>query len=116
MDRRKQLKQMYKRMRPDMGIFMIRSTTTGKVYLEATPNLKSSMNAGVFKLKMGMHRSRELQQDWKRYGEHDFSVQVLDTLEYAADESISDYADELADLRAIWMDKLSGEGAEFYDA
>lgn len=115
MSRRKQLKQMYKRMRPDMGIFMIRSRTTGKVYLEEAPDLKSAMNAGVFKLKSGMHRNRELQQDWNRLGERDFAVEVLDTLEYGPDESKSDYATELAELRAMWTDKLSDDGKEFYD-
>ncbi len=42
MDKRKELKERYKRMKPDMGgIFMICSKVDNKCYIEATQDLKS---------------------------------------------------------------------------
>lgn len=113
--RRKQLKQEYKRVRPDMGVFMIRSNATGKVFVEQAQDLRSAMNANRFRLNAGLHRNRELQRDWQQYGEGDFTVAVLDTLEYAREESKTDYTDDLLELRAIWMGNLARDGTTFYN-
>ena len=48
MDRKKELKQQYKMMKPAMGIFTIRSKSRNKCYLEATPNLTGAINGAKF--------------------------------------------------------------------
>lgn len=97
-----------------MGVFVIRSTTAGKVYVEQAHDMQSAMNANRFKLNAGLHRNAELQRDWREYGEGDFTFAVLDTLEYSKDETKTDYSDDLLELREIWMDKLAKEGTDFY--
>jgi|GEM_PF-2867128 len=44
MDRRKELKEQYKRMKPEMGVFLIKSLTDKRYYLEAVSNLKGAVN------------------------------------------------------------------------
>ena len=112
--RRKQLKEQYKQARPDMGVFVIRSKTTGKVYVEAAKDLRGAMNGSTFKLSAGMHRNRELQRDWQRYGADDFLVEVLDKLPYSKDETKTDYDDDLAELRDMWVDKLRHDATQLY--
>ncbi|NLV91706.1 MAG: GIY-YIG nuclease family protein [Firmicutes bacterium] len=114
MDRRKQLKAQYREMKPDMGVFMIRSKANEKHYLEETQDLKSAINATKFKLKAGIHPHRELQQDWTRYGEDNFSIEILDQLEYAEDESKTDYSKDLQELRLLWEEKLAKQNITFY--
>ena len=60
-DRKKELKQLYKQMKPEMGIFIIRALDDGRCYLQATPNLKGTINATKFKLDAGRHPHRELE-------------------------------------------------------
>ncbi len=36
MDRRKELKEKYKLMKPDMGVFVIKNNLNNKCYVEAT--------------------------------------------------------------------------------
>lgn len=114
MDRRKELKEQYKQMKTEMGVFLIRSKTGNKGYIEATPNLKGKMNGTRFKLVGGGHPNLELQKDWGKHGEANFTVEVLEVLEYDKDEAKTDYSDELALLQMIWEEKLAKEGMEFY--
>lgn len=114
MDRRKQLKEEYKQLRPDMGIFIIRSNFGNKCFLEATNNLKGKMNGTIFQLKFGSHINKELQKDWNEHRSDSFTIEILEKLEYDKDESKKDYSDELEILKAIWEEKLMKEDIEFY--
>lgn len=114
MDRKKELKQWYKQMKPDMGIFIIRCKLNNKCYIKATHDLRGVMNGTKVRLGANMHPCRELQKEWKEYGEENFVVEILEHLEYDKDETKTDYKDELALLHMIWEEKLIKEGLEFY--
>lgn len=114
MDRKKELKELYKQMKPDMGVFIIHSDFSNKCYIESTSNIKSALNSTKFKLEAGIHPNRELQKDWKEYGEEKFTIEVLEKLKYDKDESKTDYSEELAILKMVWEEKLLQKGMEFY--
>jgi len=114
MDRRRELKREYKESKPDMGVFMIRSKSTGKTYIESTRNLKGSINRARFTLNLGSHMHRELQHDWKVKGEADFEMDILEILDYKEDKPEADYTDELELLRSMWQERLVGEGFVLY--
>jgi len=48
MDRKKELKEMYKHRKTDMGIFIIKSNVNNKCYLEVTQDLKGTINSTKF--------------------------------------------------------------------
>ena len=50
MDRKKELKEKYKMMKPEMGLFIIKSKLENKCHIEVSQNLKGSINGTVFKL------------------------------------------------------------------
>lgn len=107
MDRKKELKELYKQMKTDMGIFIIQSKTNDKYYLETTQNLKGKINSTKFQLDLGSFRNNELlQEDWKKCGSESFEIKVLDNLEYDKDESKLDYSEELEIMKTIWEEKL----------
>lgn len=114
MDRKKELKLQYKQMRPQMGIFVIRSDFANKCYIEATQNLKGTINSTKFKLGAGAHMNKELQQDWNKFGEENFIIEILENLEYDKDESKTDYREELALLQMIWEEKMAKENMKLY--
>lgn len=114
MDRKKELKEMYKNMKTDMGLFIIKSNFNDMYYIEGTKDLKGTINSTKFKLDFGNHPNKELQQQWKDQGESGFTIEILDKLEYDKDESKVDYTEELNILTMIWEEKLSKKGMEFY--
>lgn len=115
MDRRKELKEQYKQMKPDMGVFAIKTKTGSKYYIEAAPNLKGAINRNKFQLGTGSHPNRELQKEWKSLGEDGFAIEILEKLEYDKDESKSDYSEELELLRMIWEEKFIKEHMKAYE-
>lgn len=114
MDRKKELKEWYKNMKPDMGIFMIRCKENNKCYIQATHDLKGVINGAKVRLGSGMHPYRELQKEWNEFGEDNFVIEILEKLEHDKDETKTDYKDDLALLQMIWEEKLAKEGMEFY--
>jgi hypothetical protein len=114
MDRKKELKEQYKQMKPDMGIFIIRSKFNDKCYIEATQNVRATLNGTHFKLEAGNHPNRELQKEWKEHGKENFIIEVLEKLEYDKDEIKTDYSDDLALLLMEWEEKFAQENLKFY--
>jgi hypothetical protein len=110
LERKRELKEQYKQMKPDMGLFIIKAKDSGRYHLEGTQNLKGKMNSLLFQLKMGSSYYKELQKDWKEKGEDNFIVEIVEKLEYDKDdEAKTDYTDELELLKMIWQDKLPGK-------
>ena len=114
MDRKKELKLQYKQMKPQMGIFIIRSKVNNKCCLQTTQDLRGVINGARVRLEGGFHPNRELQKERKEYGAESFTIEILEHLEYDKDESKTDYSDELAILQMIWAEKLAKENMEFY--
>lgn len=114
MDRKKELKQQYKQMKPDMGIFIIRCNEEKKCHIQTAQDLKGVMNGALARLGGGFHPNQELVKDWKEKGQGAFSMEILEHLAYDKDESKTDYSEELAILEMIWQEKLTKEGYTFY--
>ena len=93
-------------MKPEMGVFAIASKTGGHCYLYAAADLKALMNRYRFQLHAGSHPNLELQAQWNKKGGADFSIEILERLDYDKDESKTDYAEELELLYSIWEEKL----------
>jgi len=107
--RKKKLLMEYKNRKTEMGIFVFECTHTGKQYIGYTNDTKSTINSNRFKLGSGMHSIKNLQNDWKNYGESNFSIRVLEVLPYDKDDTTkTDYKVELEILRDKWISKLEG--------
>lgn len=108
MDRKKELKEKYKQMKPEMGVYVVRCNLNGKCYIGATKNLKGKINSTKFSLELGSHPNKELQKEMQSFGKDAFVIEILDTLEYDKDEIKTDYAEDLETLKEIWKEKING--------
>lgn len=97
-----------------MGIFWIRSKRSNKAFLETAQNVKGMMNRVAFQLNASIHPNEELQKEWREFGEEQFTVEILEELEYDKDETKTDYSEELAMMKYIWEEKIAKEGIELY--
>lgn len=113
MDRKKELKMQYKEMKTEGGVYQIRNTKNQKVFVTATPNLKT-INGRRFMLREGSHNNRQLQEEWNRYGEDAFVFEVLEVLEEKQD-GYFDKTEELEKLEEKWMEKLQPFGERGYN-
>lgn len=114
MNRRKELLEIYKQMKPDMGIMRIMNLESNQCYLEVTQNLKAKINSRKFQLESNNHPNLELQKEWNEFGESKFKIEILETLKYDKDEAKTDYSEELAILQMEWEEKLISDNVKFY--
>ncbi len=112
---RKALIREYKADRRPMGVFQVRNTLSGKVFLGSTVDLPSMLNRQRAQLQMGAHPNRPLQADWRAHGADAFAFEVLDTLT-PSDEAGYDPAADLRTLEAMWLAKVAPFGERGYNA
>ncbi|MFZ7120841.1 MAG: DUF2087 domain-containing protein [Eubacteriaceae bacterium] len=113
MERKKQLKQQYKDTKIEAGVYQITNISNKKVLIVATPNVKT-INGRLMELRGGMHRNKELQDDWNKYGENSFEFDILEILKEPK-EGFFDKKDELKKLELKWLNKLLPYGENGYN-
>lgn len=105
---------MYKQNRPDMGVYQIRNTANGKIYVGISQNLEGTRNSRLFQLRMGkVVFSRELQKDLNEFGAESFEFSVLSVLD--TPEPGDTIEQSLAALAVQWLEKLQPFGERGYN-
>ena len=89
-----------------MGIYQIRNTNNGKLFLGSAKDLRGIINSNKFQLKgMAFIGTRNLQKDFSEVGEEGFAFEIVDYLN-PGEETSRDYTAELKTLEALWLEKL----------
>lgn len=110
MDRKKELRRQYDEMKKEGGIYQIKNTVNQKVFLVATPNLKT-MNGRFIELQRGGHRNKALQEDFNKYGESSFISEVLESI----DQKDEDFDNKLKKAEEKWLEKIKPYGEKGYN-
>jgi hypothetical protein len=110
MDKKKELKEQYKNMKKDMGIFSIKNDSLKKVFIEGTNDLKGTMNGSLFKLDMNSHPNKELQKIWLEIGKDNFIVEIEDMVPHNDEFNDQMYKEELEIKKLIITEKYENEG------
>ena len=110
----KRRKREYKEGRRESGVFQIRNTASGKVFVASGLDLPGVMNRHRFELTKGSHMNARLQADWDELGGEGFAFEVLDQLgEVGGTEA--ELRGELAFLEELWLDRLKPFGERGYN-
>lgn len=112
---KKDIKREYKEREIPSGVFQIKNTVNGKVFLGSSLNLDGVLNSQSFKLANGSHSNRELQQDWKRLGADKFVLEILEEVQEPENAGSFNLKDELTLLEMIWLEKLQPFGDNGYN-
>lgn len=113
MKTRKELKEAYKQMKLRMGIFQIRNTSNGKIFLGSSTDLRAVWNSQHLQLELGSHPNTALQQDWKRFGPEHFEFEILEETE-PPEGALTDPRRELKALLALYLESLQPYGEKGY--
>lgn len=89
------------------GIYKITSSTTNKSYIGASKNIASRLQKHFSELRHNRHRTKELQNDYNKYGYDDFVYECIEKtndnlLEKEKDYQINEGIDKL------YNEKISG--------
>lgn len=114
MKARDELKREYKERKKPAGVFQIKNTRNGKVFLGSSLNLEGPLNRHRFELQMGSHRARELQKDWNEHGPEAFVFEILEEVRIR-DIPHFDLSEELLLLEQIWIESLKPFGEQGYN-
>jgi len=112
MDRR-ELKRQAMEIKTEAGVYQIKNHRNGKLFVEATRNLKT-LNGQRFQLEMGSYRIKQLQEEWNQFGPAAFTFDVLEVLK-KPETGYFDEKDELAKLKARWIERLQPFGEKGYN-
>ncbi|MED0675927.1 DUF2087 domain-containing protein [Aneurinibacillus thermoaerophilus] len=113
MERKKELKRLYKEWKPQAGVYQIKNTKNQKIFIDSTMNLKT-INGKKFALNLGGHVNKSLQEDWNRFGEEAFVFEVLETLK-VKENGYFNAKDALKKLKQKWLDTLQPYGERGYN-
>jgi len=111
---KKQLTKDYKLQKHPAGVYAVHNKVDNKSYIGIDKNLPAVLRRFDFTLKMGSFPFQELIDDYKRLGEKNFEIKVLDELELK-DETEQEIDRELKTLEEMWVEKLKQEGVKFYN-
>jgi group I intron endonuclease len=105
MNANKQLKEAYKLKKFKIGVFQIRNTINGKIFVGSSVNLDAIWNRIKAELKLAGHRNEKLQQEWALYGEENFLFEILYEIEQKDSDKL-DYNKEAKKLEAMFIEEL----------
>lgn len=113
MNRKQELKMLYKETKTEAGIYQIKNVRNGKVLIESTRNLKT-INGKKFTMQQGNHSNPLLQKELREYGADAFEFEVLEVLK-PKDDPYFDLPDALAKLENKWLEQVQPYGERGYN-
>lgn len=105
MDRKKELKLTYKQTPLPMGVYQIKNTLNGKIFVGSSMNLPGIFNRHRFQLNAASHPNKDLQEDWKQHGSAAFTCEVLETLK-SEDILEENWSKTILALEDKWLSNL----------
>lgn len=94
----------FKDRKVEAGIFAIRCTASGAIWLGQAPDIATVKTRHWFSLRLGSHSNRALQAAWHAAGEADMLFEVIELLP-DEDDAIA-RASQLRDALRRWRNQL----------
>ena len=112
---RAELRRRYKETPRQAGIFQVKNTKTGRIFLGSSTNLHGPLNRIRFQLSVGSFDNPSLQNDWNQFGPDAFLFEIVEVVKPSDDPAFC-LEDELTLLEQIWLEKLRPLGEPGYSS
>ena len=113
MAEKKELRRQFEEVPIEAGVYEVQSMENKKIFIGKTPNLKT-LNGMKHILNMGANNNKELQADWKHFGQEAFTFTVLEVLEKSEDPSFNEKK-ALEQLEEKWLNEKQPFGENGYN-
>ena len=104
---RKELVRQYKELKVQAGIYAVRCTASGRVWVGPSRNLRATKNGLWSGLRAGMHRETSLQAEWNAHGEEAFGYDAVEVLD--EDVHALNVFGVLKEKKSKWVAELNAE-------
>jgi hypothetical protein len=104
---RKELVRQYKEIKVEAGVYAVRCTASGRVWVGPSRNLRATKNGLWSGLQAGFHRETSLQAEWNALGEEAFEYEALEVL--AEDVHPVNVFGVLKEMKSKWVAQLNAE-------
>lgn len=112
MDNRKELKRLYKSRPAVGGVYCVKCSRNGRVWIKATKNMAGQLNSFRFSLSNGLCPSPELRTEWCKYGNESLTFTVLEELEKNETQTNAQFLNDIAALLEMWQEKQEQHSLE----
>jgi hypothetical protein len=109
---KKELKNEYKQMKFQIGVFQIKNQINNKVMLDSSVNITAKCNRHRIELNLGSHINKDLQKDWIIHGEDNFTFEILSELKHKEN---NDDLKEVTLLEKMMAEEFETNGILFYN-
>ncbi len=106
---RKKITEAYKARRAIGGVFAVKNSANGKSLVQYTTDIQGSRNRFEFSQATGGCAFKPLQEDYKKFDNKVFSLEVLEQLEQKEGQSDESFTD---DIKALYNMLIEGMGSE----
>lgn len=110
-----QLRREYKEARQDAGVYQIKNTVTGRIFIGSSVNVHARINrhkAGF--AFIDSHENPRILPDLRAHGKDSFVFEVLEILDGEYDSAAA-LRDDLKILEEMWLEKLQPFGDNGYN-
>lgn len=105
MDRRKELKNLYKSRTIVGGVYRISCSGNGRIWIKSTKDLQEQQNRFRFFISGNYCPEPGMRAEWKQYGAESFSLTVLEELKKGETQTEAEFAKDIETLYEIWVQK-----------
>jgi len=101
--RKKELARAYKERKAKPGIFAVRCTASGQVWVGKAPEPEKKRTALWFQLETGGFPNKDMQAAWNTHGKESFAFEILEEIEDENEQMIPVLVKE---REKHWREKL----------
>lgn len=104
-----ELRDDYKNRTMIGGVFCIKCTSTGRMWLKSTKDMNGQRNKFEFFVKTNSCPEPRMHTEWNMYGAAAFSFVVLEELEKGETQTEQEFSKDIDLLLEIWKEKQNHE-------
>lgn len=97
-----------------IGVFQIKNSINGKIYIGSSSDLIAVWNSQRFQLEAGLHPCAALQSDWNTFGSENFSYEIIEEINQN-DDAPKDYTKDIKVLEELIIDEMQPFGEKGYN-
>ncbi len=109
---KKEIIAAYKEKKSVGGVYIIRNITSGKIFIDMTPNMQGMLNRFEFAKKTKTPFTIKFQSEWQNEKDDAFEIEILEEIEMGVDQTRKSFKEDLETMKNLWKEKFSGN--KFY--
>lgn len=102
-DRKKQIISEYKNRKVEIGLIQIKNIQNGYSFIDTCKDLGNPFEGIKFKLKNNSFKNKKLQEEYIKYGEESFSIEIVAKMNREDDITADQLNNELKELYNIYI-------------